>query len=356
MRAGSFEVETTEVTTVLKWHWRVRGYKLSRLPSSESGKSFQPGLEAPFQPSSRRSQGEDCATQRSLLIDLPVELILAICRFISSEGDLYRAALTCRRILHVTDPLLYRLNGSKGGETAALLWAARRGSESTARKAITYQATMNPRCISDPVIDAHDRRGNSPLHLAAGRGHIGIVVLLVQAGANLEMKNNDGMTPLHSAAHYGSEAAVLCLLNQGADLEANDPRGRTPLQVATDHGPDEAIDLGDATNRRRERVVRLLLERGANDQVRDGEGFTMLHTAAKAANPYIVSLLLQRGAELEAKDSWGRTPLHMAFCGRSKLVIRRLLDSGADLAIVDDMQMTPVDYADDLWDNLWTGS
>jgi ankyrin repeat protein len=57
-----------------------------------------------------------------------------------------------------------------------------------------------------------------------------VVKLLLEKGAELEFRNNDGRTPLSGAAEKGHEAAVKLLLGKGAELESKDRElVRTPL-------------------------------------------------------------------------------------------------------------------------------
>ena len=53
--------------------------------------------------------------------------------------------------------------------------------------------------------------------------------LLVEKGAELDSKDNDGQTPLSCAADSGHEAVVKLLVEKGAELDSKDNDGRTPL-------------------------------------------------------------------------------------------------------------------------------
>jgi len=55
---------------------------------------------------------------------------------------------------------------------------------------------------------------------AAWRGHRKVVKLLIAKGADLEAKDKDGSTPLHIAAQCGHRKVVELLLQKGADIEA----------------------------------------------------------------------------------------------------------------------------------------
>lgn len=56
-------------------------------------------------------------------------------------------------------------------------------------------------------------------------------------------------------------------------------------------------------------VVRLLLNREAEIETKDGDGWTAVHQAAEWEREEVVRLLLERDADVEAKDKIGRTPL-----------------------------------------------
>uniref|UniRef100_A0A667YT92 CARD- and ANK-containing Inflammasome Adaptor Protein n=1 Tax=Myripristis murdjan TaxID=586833 RepID=A0A667YT92_9TELE len=82
----------------------------------------------------------------------------------------------------------------------------------------------------------------TPLHAAAERGHDSVVELLLDAGANINAKDNSKDTPLHCAARGGHHEVVRRLVGRGqtgslgrgkrANLQATNNVGKTPLQVA----------------------------------------------------------------------------------------------------------------------------
>ena len=71
--------------------------------------------------------------------------------------------------------------------------------------------------------------GGSPLHTAAVFGHLEAVRALVQAGANVNARNNDGASPLLVAAFFCRTEIVQHLLAHGADKQAKDNAGKTAL-------------------------------------------------------------------------------------------------------------------------------
>ena len=68
--------------------------------------------------------------------------------------------------------------------------------------------------------------------LAALSSHIGVMRVLLAAGANVEAVRAGGMRPLHVAITFGHVAAATLLLDAGADVNALDNAGRSPLALA----------------------------------------------------------------------------------------------------------------------------
>ena len=222
---------------------------------------------------------------------------------------------------------------NQGGQTA-LAVAADFGHSNTVNLLLANGA--------DPL--AGDLAPESALISAARRANSNKVELILERGADLKTKNEalfavgesepatiealPGVTqPVQSLPReepYGTlkypfldptDTARL-LLERGASLEARDQEGDTPLIRAASFG---------GTN-----VVKLLLEKGANVNARDDRGMTALIAAAcdcaiidMPDTLDSVKLLLQKGANVNAKDKEGRTALMMA-AGWGRADIMRL--------------------------------
>ena len=106
----------------------------------------------------------------------------------------------------------------------------------------------------------------SPLHEAAEKGHTEIAKILLAHGANVNATPIEGEpddTPLHRAAKQGHLEIVKLLLENGADINAN-IEGYTPLFFAAMHGTSME-------------VIEYLLKCGANPNLTDDSGNTLLH-------------------------------------------------------------------------------
>ena len=84
----------------------------------------------------------------------------------------------------------------------------------------------------DLVLDATDQVGFTPLHYAAYYGHVWLIELLADAGANLNAMNKKQQTPLFLACQQGHAGAVTALLKQNADFNLPNKKGLTPGQIA----------------------------------------------------------------------------------------------------------------------------
>ena len=80
--------------------------------------------------------------------------------------------------------------------------------------------------------EERDSLGFTALHLAAKRGHAGIVEDLLRGGAEANVRNSRGGWAVHDAVRSGSRATAAALLRGGARLEERDERGRLPKDLA----------------------------------------------------------------------------------------------------------------------------
>jgi uncharacterized protein len=219
--------------------------------------------------------------------------------------------------------------------------------------------------------------GMTPLLYAARDGRIEEAKLLVGAGADVKLADPNEITPLLMAILNDHLDVASFLLDHGADINTGDFWGRTPLWAAVDlrnmdldHGVDKGVDRAPV-----EDFIKLLLDRGANVNARTKEyhpgrrwlyslgdvswvdmtGQTPFLRAALSGDTKIMRLLLERGADPNIATLGGTTPL-MAAAGVNWTVaqtytvskealleaIQICLEHGADVNAVNSMGINAI--------------
>lgn len=92
---------------------------------------------------------------------------------------------------------------------------------------------------------------NAGLHWAARLGLAEMARLLIDNGADLNIRNDEGFTPLHGAAGEGQKELVVILIAHGADVNARNKRGWTPLRWAEAQSQKEMARILVAAGGRR---------------------------------------------------------------------------------------------------------
>jgi ankyrin repeat protein len=145
---------------------------------------------------------------------------------------------------------------------------------------------------------------------------------LIQEGANIHLRDEDGLTPLCWAVQERLTEIVNLLLDHNAQTDTKSNNGSTPLHRAT-VVMNEADRTPEGIQTRQE-IIHSLLNQGADINARDGFGCTPLHYAVQYLNQEaIVLLLLERDAKIDIKNNEGKTPLGLA---KIEYDLKKLLD------------------------------
>lgn len=134
---------------------------------------------------------------------------------------------------------------------------------------------------------------------------------------------------LSNAVLAGDVTRISFLIEKGADVNKRDAQGYTALQ--------------SAARNRRAGLISVLLAHKADANLRDVDGYTALHHAVLRNNPESVKALAERGTDLSATTPTGYTPLALAIIEDQYKAAMALIEAGAPVdTAVGDTQLTPL--------------
>jgi len=195
-------------------------------------------------------------------------------------------------------------------------------------------------------------KGCTALYQACFDGSLDIVTVLVDAGADVNLKSSHGYAPLFVAVQEKHKPIVEYFLSKGAHIdEKNGPNGQTALlkvcfggsldiaTVLVDAGADVNLKstqgfapLFAAVQNKHKPVVEYLLTKGAHINEKNGQtGLTALYKACVDGSLDIATVLLDAGADVNLKSTQGYTPLYAAVQSKHKPVVEYLLSKGASI-------------------------
>ncbi len=195
-----------------------------------------------------------------------------------------------------------------GNGVTALILAATKGNIDIVKMLIEADANVN----------YANTNGDTALMKAAGGGYIGTVRILIEHGANVNHANNNGDTALIWAAP-GSIEIVGLLIAAGADINHVQRNGLTAFDFAA--LPASNIDM-----------VKLFLDYKADINHTDNRGITPLIRAARDGHIEMVRLLINQGANINHADNDGKSALWRPAHRLDTGIARLLIEHGAILS------------------------
>ncbi|XP_046405893.1 uncharacterized protein LOC124170897 isoform X3 [Ischnura elegans] len=202
----------------------------------------------------------------------------------------------------------------------------------------------------------------TPLMEASSAGHVEVVRLLINHGADVNAQSSSGNTPLMYACAGGHEEVVRVLLSANAKVEDHNENGHTPLMEAASAGHvgvakillEHGAGINTHSNEFKESaltlacykghldMVRFLLEAGADQEHKTDEMHTALMEASMDGHVEVARLLLDSGAQVNMPTDSFESPLTLAACGGHVDLAMLLIERGANIEEVNDEGYTPL--------------
>lgn len=201
-------------------------------------------------------------------------------------------------------------------------------------------------------INAVDNRGYTPLHYSCQYNFENIAKILVENGAGINIKENRGLTPIFLTARNGNLSLVKMMIERGADPNRKiEGVWITPIGWAAENGHanvvnyllDQKVDIDTGSIQLKRfsvtkglgRLFNTLKKKGADFDLRNGNGGGLLHLAAEGGDVEILASFLKNHDDLDTKDRYGWTPLHYAGYNERTEAVSFLLEKGSNTDIRD---------------------
>ncbi|XP_078397355.1 transient receptor potential cation channel subfamily A member 1b [Cetorhinus maximus] len=190
------------------------------------------------------------------------------------------------------------------------------------------------------VLNVIDCNGNTPLHWAAEKNQTHCAQTLLDKGANANILNNALMSPLHLAVLLNHNAVVKVLAShKSTELNLEGDLRNTPLMLACSRDNAEGLSI--------------LLEHGALLCKQNSLGRFTIHEAAFSGAEKALEIILQKGEELGHSrekhvnylDEGLHTPLHLALLGGKIETIKICIDNGAKIDLPEKDKSTALHFA-----------
>ena len=172
-------------------------------------------------------------------------------------------------------------------------------------------------------VNATNKKSITPLMHACENGDVDAINILLDAGADPNIADEDGYTSLHDAVEgFCSTESLRAIIDHGADVNAINKNSVTAIMIACYKGNTDAISI--------------LLNAGADLNMTDGNGATCIHhVVGEGFTKAMLETVINHGADVNATNKNNVTALMIACLNSNEDAINVLLNAGANSNIAD---------------------
>ena len=242
----------------------------------------------------------------------------------SAHKDVYGRS-ACDYAVESGDEILERLISDK---TKIGFEASNRLTDAVCEGSI---GAINYILYDDPSssVNGVDKYGNTPLECAICTGHLSILEALLRNATDLGQPFSDGSLPLVAAVRTGNPELVKVLLTHGANPNLT-------IQSENISALKAALDIRDWG------IILLLVDHGAEADVEDDDGYSLLLLAVREQKIEIVKAILKGSPETRHTISRYDSPLTVAVQVNRIDILRLLLESGRFSELLKQRQTSPL--------------
>ena len=170
---------------------------------------------------------------------------------------------------------------------------------------------------------------STPLMIASSYGHYDMAKALIDNGALVNLRADDGFNALMEAVRTGNIEIAKLLIEHNSDINIKNKDGKNMIMIACEKGNEEMFNL--------------LIENNADINEKSSWGASALIYASEKGNINIMQYLIDNGIDVNGKaDDNGDTPLLWAVTGENPYEASKLLiENGADINATNDSGVAP---------------
>lgn len=233
--------------------------------------------------------------------------------------------------------------------TTPLMLAVKANKPDAIRLLLDNGANIDQQHVILDDIEQHNYTERTALHYAARKGPSSLMTLLLDNGADPNIKDKYGMTPLVLIMTRSKPDMdkMTMLIRYGTDLTTLDHNGRTCMHIAVSRHSvsmvqllldlsDDPIKLLNIEDYSGYKPLLLAIHNKANTSMidvlcRPGTEGGVLHGLAYTNDFKQTKYLISKGHDPNEKNSSGLTPIHVAIISENYEMMQLLIDNGADV-------------------------